>query len=577
MSRTDTDDNSIYHSSSLLPSGLLGQWMYSRGDIWQMKLLNSSGLSSYAKERRLSSARSEHIYALWHVGVLPADLIVASSELEIAGLELAGQSDDGRFWYIDRRPPPSISSVADLLKNAPDPPDEFELQFHPFRCFVLYGIERWTDLLVYSYQPLTYSRGYQRVLNIGLDRLRDERYTRNFAEGVRQNNEIAELAIACEPCAYRTLFGVVKRSVFFDEDEFKRLAEQHTEELQTLVKALGVEKMEEARKRLHRYATLLDDNQFVQNILRLTSGERRLERTRGELGGAMLLRTMAEILRRFTEATFDVRLPEEDDLDHGQRAIEIKKEIYGSERLFDGDLSVSNEYLRQFGLDHGVRLRWYVEGDTELGAIEFAVGDYPAVEVINVAGQVAQARGRGVAFRENLQSDLKSHIFSLVSIDGDRDDYLRAVRKAAQEDEICGGFFVSSPNFEEANYTLDELAKILWEAALEQGVGGDGEDDFIRLASGGGSFKSMLQMIKDQYPLLNQIGKGKEWGERLMRYALSAPYRPGDGGPAPTKRPIIEAVDAAMRARKSNYLTTRRRFRVDANSGRLIDRNSDRA
>ena len=113
--------------------------------------------------------------------------------------------------------------------------------------------------------------------------------------------------------------------------------------------------------------------------------------------------------------------------------------------------------MRQYELHYGLRLRFYVEGATEWAALQHFFQTIGAnyIEVINLRGEVAQKGGKGVAFRENLRSDVAMHVFSMVLIDGDRDDFVRAVKRAAKDDEICGCFFISQQDFEFANFDRD--------------------------------------------------------------------------------------------------------------------------
>ena len=71
-------------------------------------------------------------------------------------------------------------------------------------------------------------------------------------------------------------------------------------------------------------------------------------------------------------------------------------------------------------------------------------------EILNLRGQIVQKNN--MAFRESLRSDIRMGIFSFVSLDKDVDQNFQVVRTAAQQDEICGGFFVSDPDFEFANF-----------------------------------------------------------------------------------------------------------------------------
>ena len=102
----------------------------------------------------------------------------------------------------------------------------------------------------------------------------------------------------------------------------------------------------------------------------------------------------------------------------------MKKRMYGANRLLDADRSVKDQFIRKIGLDYGVRLRWYVEGDTEYYALESILGQFGAVELINLRGQVVASHGKGFSFRGDLRNDLKAKRYSFVSIDNDRSDNL---------------------------------------------------------------------------------------------------------------------------------------------------------
>lgn len=60
-------------------------------------------------------------------------------------------------------------------------------------------------------------------------------------------------------------------------------------------------------------------------MLRITRGARSLY-LEGTLGGAMLTRSMAEILRRASEDIFDTELPEEDELGLSLLSPEARKQ-----------------------------------------------------------------------------------------------------------------------------------------------------------------------------------------------------------------------------------------------------------
>jgi hypothetical protein len=121
-------------------------------------------------------------------------------------------------------------------------------------------------------------------------------------------------------------------------------------------------------------------------------------------------------------------------------------------------------------LSYGPRLRWYVEGDTEFGGLSDLFKDFGAtdIEILNLKGQIVQKNQ--IAFRESLRSDLRMSIFSFVSLDKDVSRNTQVVKAAALQDQICGGFFISDPDFEFENFDLSELQEIVWNIALELGV-----------------------------------------------------------------------------------------------------------
>ena len=133
-------------------------------------------------------------------------------------------------------------------------------------------------------------------------------------------------------------------------------------------------------------------------------------------------------------------MPEEDELGFGVWQKDSRRIIYGSERVLDAPRNISNELMRQYGLDYGVRVRCYVEGETEYGALNSIIKPQNGIELINLGGNFIEGKKKGMAFRASLRNDKKSRIFSIVVLDNDRSDFVRAVRNAAAQDQMCGLF-----------------------------------------------------------------------------------------------------------------------------------------
>jgi len=355
-------------------------------------------------------------------------------------------------------------------------------------------------------------------------------------------------------------------------EEQNQLISAHLAEVKQCFQIVGLEILKTYWDNLCFSAGILDPNEDVHTLLRLTEGEKRIKDIHGRLGGSMLLLTMAEMLRRGSELTFDVELREEDEAGSAPFISDLKKEMYGSKRIFDGQSSVKTRWLQAFGLDSGVRLRWYVEGDTEYHALQSAFGSYIDIDLVNLRGHVVAKAGKGVGFRDNLRGDLKSLTFSFVSIDGDRSDYLAALRKAAEEDEICGMFFMAKPDFEFQNFTLDELEEIIWQIAQEQCLTVDFErGDLHDALQGATNAKHLFDAARKVSSCLQQLGKGPEWGKSLMTYALQHPEKSSDSSNQQTRQ-VITAINDALRTVHLDYQPSRDRLKVDPTTGMPVRR-----
>jgi hypothetical protein len=553
----------------LLEPGTLGQWIAERSGIWQMKFMNPSELDSLAKEREVR-IWAEHIVYLWQLRLLRADLVISKRRLRIAGLISLGRDEDGQLLYADgrrahRRTQGWLSAVAKL----PPLPSDVELVFHPFRFYVLYQLQRVSHVPIHPLQAFLASKGYLRLAQDLIENYRQWTASPDFVPLVSHWNDVASLAIASEPCAYERIFGQFIMPGGIDEKIQRERIAQHWEDLAPVYQRLGAEAARKVCDELCLEAYRLDPNEDIQTLLRLVEGQSRLRIT-GHTGGAVYLRTMAEMVRRAAEQALSIELPEEDEYRSGPVRRVVKQQLYGSSRLLDGDRRSANEFVRDFGLDYGTRVHWYVEGDTEWHALDSILGKsgWRGIEIFNLRGRVQQKGG--LAFRDNLRADLRAGIFSFVSVDGDRSDNARAVRKAAEDDEIHGRFLISQPDFEFENFTLMELEEVLWGIAHENHAAGADREKLHRAIETASSATALLAAARRALPELREIAKGPEWGKRLMAYAMNHPELP-DG----KQRPIVEMMISALKCvRLVDYHLTKTRFRVDPNTGKSIERDT---
>ena len=546
----------------------LGRWIIERWFIWQMRPLDAKKLSRFCRARSVlvSMSSGVDVERLWQMGLLRADYVRSDDELDEEGLLEVRKDRHGRRFYADtRRPIPHAQGLLGAAAGLERLPRAVKPFFHPFRFYV---IQQLLQPVLLGPRPnitpmttfaISDADRYADFIEEELNRFNDYTREESFLSEVERVNHFAEVAIATEPCVFegmfgrRTVPGLEPEDLEIDVEDYLALGAEarwerttevqereinmHGEELASKYRNAGVDRIEELRQRLCIDSERLYKDKNVLSLMRLARGRAPLG-VEGDVEAALLVRVMAETLRRLSEKTFDRELPEEDELGFGARVRYVKVRDYGSHRLLDGERGVANAFVRRFGLDYDVRVRWYVEGYTEWGALGGIFGRYggAGVELHNLGGQVVTKRK--AAFESNLQTDLEGKVFSFVMIDGDKEDYVDAVKKAAREDRFCGRFFIQEPDFEFANFSLPELEGMIWEVARENGAV---PDDRARLHEALRGVENGDQLIRKAKAALTaplrSLRKNQEWGERLMLYAWENP-QDHEG----KTRPVMEAV-----------------------------------
>jgi hypothetical protein len=408
-----------------------------------------------------------------------------------------------------------------------------------------------------------------------LQSLKAETSSAESVADVDKWNDITSLAVLSEPTMYIRIFGHLRRPSFVSKSlQWQRL-DEHWNALASIYKAIGLDHIREIREALCWKTRMLEPNENVHTLLCLAGRDDRLKLD-GWLGGALVVRTMTEMIRRAAEEVFETELPEEDVHPARLRATWIKENNYGSRRLLDDNWAAADEFARGFGLRFGPHVRWYVEGDTEYGAacrLRSLLGAHD-IAVVNLHG-IIKGKGFASALRAALRADHEARIFSFISIDGDRTDNVRVIRIAARDDWFCGNFFISSPNFECHNFTKDELEDVLWDVALGEGVAPTDYRAYKVAVRGWdydkGDIDSLLRLAERALNLYGALHKGERWGERLMDYAWEHPEHPGQ--PKGTLRDILETERLLHITRTTNYHITERDYRGDPETGGMVKRN----
>lgn len=544
--------------------------MYEFPHLWQMELLLPHRLASFSKEMGLSGGvSSEHIKSLWQAGLLKADLVSCEAELGVEGLTILGTDPFGKHLYADNRLVELPHGIDNLFKDLAPLPKNVQLFFHPFRIWYIWGLYNLlTPLGINPLQRLIdkgqYSRIFQKINEYHDGVVNNLRFTATL----QHLEYVTKLSIATEPCTFEFLFNIRHKPVHITDDDFDLHLQIYKEQLAEYYSTLELDDLKSIMNELCLNAERLDPNKHVHNILRLTKRDWRIQHVKGKLGGAIYFLTMAEMIRRFAEVVFNVELPEEDELGRGIAVDGYKNRDFGTPRLFDGKREHKNLYLRDLGLDYSIRLRWYVEGNTEWGALTCMFEHDTSVELINLRGKFVEKKD-SLVFEGNLRNDARAQIFSFCSFDSDRSDNLRVVRKAIERDEICGAVLVSTPDFEDGNFTLSELKAILWDIAVENNANDEDRLHFDEIAKRASNWAELSKAVRAFDPLAH-FSKDEEWGRRLMAFAWSEPIMPSESHRDRRKRPVIEAVEAGFQAQRTDYHYMRTNYRIDPVTGKPV-------
>lgn len=420
-----------------------------------------------------------------------------------------------------------------------------------------------------SGQYLLNAQGFSKLITWQVKHWDDWTATPKFSERFEHWNKIVELAVVVEPIAYHAVFHQTLCRSPDTETSLRRKLDDHRRRLRTYLTTLDLAEIHSIRGEFCLDAEVLDDNKLTHVLLRLMSQHERL-RLKSALGGSMLFLSMAEIIRRAVEEGLDSQLPEEDEMGFGQWMDGARTTLYGTDRILDAPPQLRRDFLRTMGLDSGVKVRCYVEGDTEYGALASAVGDAGGVEFVNLRGQVIERSGKGLRFVGSLQTDRKSHVFSIVVIDADQPDPIRALTKAARDDAMFGRFFLSDPDFEFGNFTLEELVDVFLDRASKVMEEAPSREDVSAAVAGAGSGREFFSRLRKFH--CEKIVKSEAWGVQLMNYAVRNREFPANDKRAGKVRPCIGIADLLINAQNVGYRRSVDNFRVDPVTGELRQR-----
>jgi hypothetical protein len=584
-------DNNI--SPDLLEPSLPGAWIVEHNQIGQIPLLEAKELARFCDNRGLSDFGEEGIIHLWQLGLLKADLIESDEEVSYNGLIARGNDRYGRYIYSDERQlQQRVDGWADAEKTITPLSNTIKLYFHHFRYYVLYHINRILSGANISKMQMFNQSSYPKLLEWKLSFFNSWAISDQFIPNIKRWNDIASLCILTEPCMYQHIFHSIQYDPT-DMQNYENGAEEIKKHIGTywhrnvekLYLKIGLDHLEQIRRDLCFDTQMLDPNRWIHTLLCLGKSELRLE-LEGHLGGALLLRTMAEMLRRATEEAFKTTLREEDELGAGWVPESVKETLYGSARLLD-DSQAGSVFVRRYGLSYKPQVHLYGEGSTEYGAFNHflkMMGLF--IPVTNLHGLIKSPEKNQMLtfFRDSLQDDIKNQVYSLVMIDGDLDENIKVVSNAArinqtsENEGMFGRFFLARRDFELANFEIEELEEILWKWVAESTETCPSQEDreqlhsYVKFVVGSTEFFAGVGQASKSLPQLTGYTKGEEWGAKLMDYAWEHP------GKRNRKRQIIEVVELVTRWEKitsmERYELSKKSYMINPQTGELIARPS---
>ncbi len=303
---------------------------------------------------------------------------------------------------------------------------------------------------------------------------------------------------------------------------------------------------------------------------------------REELKGVALrahsLYDAAEILRRYLEtyhaetlAERGIVLLEEHDMSKIGDPSEIRafnQRFYTSARIADADRTVLRRIIREFDLDPQPRMTWFVEGDTEDAFLKHYAAAMHAdlakigVEVMNVEGVGGLDSRR---LRLLLDRFKREECFTFASVDADkRNDHIRQLRVFGRDEVLSLGWHLFEPDFEGANFTIEELVAVAKGMAAADGYELDLSVDRVR-----DRMDQTKEAVGKALENLASLAKGTAWGEALSQWAIEHEECPEELRDAQGNRPIKTLLLQARRAQTSSYYATVRDLKVDQNGKRV--------
>ena len=450
--------------------------------------------------------------------------------------------------YGDRGETPDLKQ---LLDPTPTKIDHDRAWWHPFQLWRATRVTRCLEISIASFQGLYGPDRYTQLADRLFQHLDPRERLVRLTTGERwfESFAVIGMLLAAEPLVIEAVTGrittdTVRGETF--EDMFTWRQEINHDSL-LRENHCSVEMMRRWHEDLAIDAELGDPLSTWRELIAYVPRERRLTlkdaALRAEEGYYQ-----AEVLRRYLEIYHGVTdLPDEDLVRLGPQVPSYKERFFGRQTTTDGNRSVFRNVVRRYDLDPQPRVRWFVEGATEIGFIE-RWAELRRVSLERAGIELIDLKGVGKLedplVRAFLILSQQEDVFVAMTVDGDDKsaERRRVLENMSDSGLLPAGYAIFEPNFEDHNFSCEMMLSAA--GALNADIEPVHSSE---LETSLGGKETGFETVSKAYWQLRtvELSKGRSWG-RALADALSST-------PSADEAPIHEQFTRLLRGSRSNY------------------------
>ena len=494
------------------------------------------------------SINSESLLLLAREGVFPPIAWEAPPESASTDRFIPVEVDGLGLVYGDRGQTPDFKQ---LLDRAQTKNDHGHSWWHPFQLWRATWVTRFLQIGIASFQGLYGPDRYRQLVDklFQLSDPRERLVSLTTQERWSESFAVIGMLLAAEPLVIEALTGRISTDALSGETVEGMFAWRQEIDHDCVLREnhCSTEMMRRWHAKLAIDAELDDPLSRWRELIAYVPRRKRLT-----LKGAALRAEdgyyQAEVLRRYLAIYHGVTdLPDEDLVRLGPQVPSYKERFFGRQTTTDGDRSVFRNVVRQYDLDPQPRVRWFVEGETEIGFIERWAElrrvslERAGIELLNLKGV---GKLEDPLVRAFLILSQQEEIFVAMTVDGDDKgaERRRVLEKMSESGLLPAGYAISEPNFEDHNFSIEVMLSAA--GALNTDVEPVQSSDLETSPSGKGAG---FETLRKAYWKLRtvELPKGIRWG-RALADALN-------GTPTADESPIHDQFTHLLRGSRSNY------------------------